>query len=158
MLALRATGNRNDKRFTAAREVVFDRMIDSGGWNYGNSRMFGSSLRPFPATTGIMLTALAGEPINKQIASSIDYLADEIVNIRTPLSLSWGLIGLTTWGKRPAAADDWLSGCIDRRSREPFSPLDDALLLLAASPSPISGLTGSTASADATRQMVEHHG
>ena len=60
-MALRAAGRASHPRVREAVRLLCDRALDEGGWNYGNTRVFANTLQPFPATTGIALTALAGE-------------------------------------------------------------------------------------------------
>ncbi len=122
------------------REAVVllrDRMCPSGGWNYGNTRTFGRTLRPFPGTTGIVLAALAGDRDKASLESSIQYLIGELKHVRSPMSLAWGVIGLTECGVRPRAADAWLSESASSALARDVNPLEDALLLLADSDLPL---------------------
>ncbi len=135
ILALRSAELAKHARTREGVSLLWDRAMPHGGWNYGNSMMFGSELRPFPAQTGMALAALAGEPRRDCIDKAIEFLHEELPRIRTPLSLGWGLIGATAWRSRPEAADDWLSECADRVSRRSAAPVCDAMLLLADSTS-----------------------
>ena len=138
ILALRAAGRGGHPRVREAVRLTFDRAIPEGGWNYGNRRMFGADLRPFPGTTGIVLAALAGEPADSRIEGGIEHVARELVRVRSPMSLGWGLIGLSAWNRRPREAQNWLAESADRALRRAANPLEDALLLIAgASVSPI---------------------
>lgn len=131
VLALRASNHADDERVVQAVSLFHDRSMAPGGWNYGNSRMFGSDLRPFPAQTGMVLAALTGYLRSSFIDSAHTFLRTELPRIRAPLSLAWGLIGMTAWGERPDAADTWLEECAERVSRAAAQPVFDALLLLA---------------------------
>jgi hypothetical protein len=132
ILALRAAGRSNHPRVREGLRLLVDRAIPEGGWNYGNVRVFHNTLRPFPGPSGVALTALAGEPLHPRIQAGIDYLERELPRIRSPISLAWGLIGLTAWRTRPAEADAWLAESAERSLRKPANPLHDALLLLAS--------------------------
>ena len=134
VLALRATGNIDSPRARDGFRVIWDRMIHGGGWNYVNTRVFANSLRPFPATTGIALTALFGEARDSRINESISYLATQLPQVRSPFSLSWALIGLTAQNARPSEADNLLAQCAQRCSQQRPSALEDALMLLADVP------------------------
>ena len=70
--ALRAKGLAEHARVREGVKILLDRALPDGGWNYGNSRVFDNTLRPFPATTGVALVALAGEVTRDQVAQSID--------------------------------------------------------------------------------------
>ena len=60
VLALRRAGQAGHQRTRDGERLIRDRAIRSGGWNYGNSTVFGADLRPQPAPTGLALLALAG--------------------------------------------------------------------------------------------------
>jgi len=133
ILALRAAGNGEHPRVREGIRLLLDRAIPGGGWNYGNPRIYKSTLRPFPGPTGIALTALAGQPGDSRIEAGIAYLGHELLHVRSPLSLGWGLIGLTAWGRRPDDASVWLEKSAKRALLGRPSPVNDALLLLARS-------------------------
>ena len=73
IIALRHTGHADNPRVREGVRLLIDRALPDGGWNYGNRRVLEHVLRPFPATTGIALTALAGEARTDDIEQSIDY-------------------------------------------------------------------------------------
>ncbi len=131
ILALREAGKGDHPRVREGTQLLLDRAIPGGGWNYGNPRVYRNTLRPFPGTTGIALTALAGQPSDSQIEAGIAYLTLELRRVRSPLSLGWGLIGLTAWGRRPDDASVWLEECARRALRGAPNAMYDALLLLA---------------------------
>ncbi len=131
ILALRAVGQAGHPRVREGARVLLDRALPDGGWNYGNKRILANTLRPFPATTGIALSALAGEPSGPATGRSITYLTQVLQGVRTPLTVGWGLIALTAWNARPAAADDWLARSAARAADGQPNTLHDALLLLA---------------------------
>jgi hypothetical protein len=134
VMALRAAGNADHARVREAVELLWDRALSDGGWNYGNTRVFANQLRPFPATTGIALAALAGEPRQaggSRIEAAIAYLRNELPRIRSPLSLAWGLIGLSVWDALPTEASGWLAECAHTVSVNTIGPHEAALMLLA---------------------------
>jgi hypothetical protein len=135
LLALRAAGRADHPRVREGVELILDRALPEGGWNYGNRRVLGNLLRPFPATTGAALAALAGEPQDDRIAAATAYLTRELPRIRAPLSLAWGLIGLQAWNARPRDAGAWLTESALRLVDQPAAPHYDALLLLAGAES-----------------------
>ncbi|MFO0837718.1 MAG: hypothetical protein U1D55_04265 [Phycisphaerae bacterium] len=132
ILALRAAGQGQHARVREGVRLLLDRALDDGGWNYGNRRVLGNELRPFPATSGVALTALAGETRDVKIDAAIAYLTGALRTIRAPLSLAWGVIGLRAWSALPGAADVWLNEAAERVLSEAPNPWYDALLLLAA--------------------------
>ncbi|MCH9035418.1 MAG: hypothetical protein IID42_13100, partial [Planctomycetes bacterium] len=106
-----------------------------GGWNYGNTRVLGKTLRPFPLTTGIVLTALAGQRRETRIDASIRYLSDAFTSLRSPMSIGWTLIGLGAWDARPSDAGEQLARCA-AHTEYPLLTTERALLLLADAASP----------------------
>lgn len=135
VLALRAAGKTRHARAREGVSLLIDRAMPHGGWNYGNSRMFGRELRAFPAQTGLALAALSGEPWHECVTKSLDFLRTELPRIRTPFSLGWGLMGVTAWGARPIESEEWLAQCAERVARRPADSTHDAMLLLAGTAS-----------------------
>jgi hypothetical protein len=61
VIALKATGHLQHDRVREGIRMMLDRQLPHGGWNYGNSVVFGRELRPMPESTGAALTGLAGQ-------------------------------------------------------------------------------------------------
>jgi len=101
LIALQAAGYGGHERAREATRLLMDRQLNQGGWNYGNTIVFGQELRPMPENTGMALNALAGRVTEESIKASLEYLEFQIQSLRTPLSLGWCLMGLGAWGKRP---------------------------------------------------------
>lgn len=131
ILALDAAGQANHDRVREGLQVIEDRALEAGGWNYGNTRVLDSTLRPFCLTTGLALMALAGRRTHVDIDKAIAFLKRELPTVRSPISLSWGLLGLIAWDQRPNDADEWLQEAADRSIQQSPNPHHDALLLLA---------------------------
>ena len=139
VLALEAAGRGGHARAHEATELLLDRMLPVGGWNYGNTTVFGSPLRPLPESAGVALQALAGRVARERVAASLAYLASEIERIRTPFTLGWGVLGLAAWGAQPLDADRWLAETLERETV--FGRFDtSALALLALAARARSGL------------------
>ena len=126
ILALKATGNGKHKRVEEAVAMLADRQLPSGGWNYGNTYVFGKELRPMSESTGLALNALAGYLDKGQVQTSIEYLKRTASDVRTPLALSWAILGLGAWAERPSDSGQWLVECISRQSR--YGPFRTPLL------------------------------
>jgi hypothetical protein len=117
LLALEVTGYRDHPRFEEGIRMIMDRQLRQGGWNYGNTMVYGQELRPFPDTTGLALTALAGHVEREAVESSIQYLKHRVGQYRTPLSLGWGLFGLGAWGEFPDKGRTWIAETLDRQTK-----------------------------------------
>ena len=115
LLALEATGNGDHERAREARRMLLDRQLHDGGWNYGNTTVFGRQLRPMPESTGLALNAIAKRINRKDVEKSIFYLKQEMNLVKTPLSFSWGFLGLSAWDERPQIDENSLIANYRRR-------------------------------------------
>ena len=130
LLALEMTGEGDNMRAQEARRMLLDRQLETGGWNYGNTRVFDHQQRPMVVSTGLAFCALAGRVQRKYLLKSLFYLKDYINKVRTPLSLGWGLLGLSAWGERPTDAEYSIEECFQRqRVYGPYETQKLALLL-----------------------------
>ncbi len=132
LLALRAMGMASNPRARDAALLLDDRLLPSGGCNYGNTIVLGQALLPHVEPTGLALLALAGQPdVDGRIGASLAYLEATLGAETTPLSLAYGLLGLAAHGRSPSEAEAWLSVCMKGAYRLQ-STLELALLALAA--------------------------
>jgi hypothetical protein len=114
--------------------MLMNRQLAAGGWNYGNTSVYGRQLYPQPDQTGVALSALSPYVTKGEVIRSLKYLGREIGRIRTPLSLGWGLLGLGAWGERPPGFMNWVSECVERQNRRGiYNTPELSLLLLAIS-------------------------
>jgi hypothetical protein len=116
-LALKVCGFAGHNRVLEAKKMILDRQLSSGGWNYGNTRVFGTMLRPNPVCTGHALSALTGLTEPGHVELSLDYLHHEIEHVRTPLSLSWAIFGLAAWSEALPEARKWILDSLSLQKR-----------------------------------------
>ena len=57
--------------------LIYDRMCESGGWNYGNSQVLGETLWPYPDVTAIALIALRDRATSEANQKSLHALAHD---------------------------------------------------------------------------------
>jgi hypothetical protein len=132
LIALRIAGHAEHERTREAARMLMDRQLPAGGWNYGNTFVYGQELYPQPENTGVALDALAGSAPRKEVARSLKYLASRTERVRAPLSLGWGLLGLGAWGARPGKARLWLMECFELQGKYgSYDTMFLSLLLLA---------------------------
>jgi hypothetical protein len=128
LIALKTSGLKSHPRVQGGIQMLLERQLPQGGWNYGNTVVFDQELIPLPDTTGAALTALAGLIPKNKIDKSLAYLRETVKQSRTPLSLGWGVYGLDAWGEKPEAAEIWIQEAL--KKQESFSPLDTSALSL----------------------------
>ncbi len=133
VLALCAVGLNEHPRTREGVKLLVDRLLPTGGCNYGNTFVFGQKLRPHVEPTGITLVALRGENIDDpRLERSLKYLLGALSEETTPNSLAYGLLGLAAHARDPALADTWLESAYRSTIARDPSPLSLALLVLAA--------------------------
>ena len=152
VIALKATGYGQHDRVREAIRMMLDRQLPHGGWNYGNTLVFGRELHPMPESTGAALTGLAGAVAQDTVSRSIEYLQGEVDRLRTPISLGWGLLGLAAWDLWPSNGAALVERCLANQSR--YGEYDTSalcLLLLAA----VEGEAGTTSTF--FPRLTHHH-
>ena len=117
IMALKTTGHEHHDRVKEAVRMVLDRQLPHGGWNYGNTHVFGKELHPMPESTGAALAGLANLVDRDVIRPSLTYLQNEVTSLRTPISLGWSLIGLAAWNQSPSNAAALIERCLASQER-----------------------------------------
>lgn len=133
IMALKVAGSGEHPRLAEARLMLMDRQIPSGGWNYGNTTVFGQILHPMPESTGMVLNALSHQVSRDSLQKSMAYLEDSFPSLKTPWSLGWALLGLSSWGVRPASAGAAIEACLARQERVGGYDTSSLAVLLLAS-------------------------
>ena len=138
VLALCAAGHADHPRTSEAVQLLIDRLLPSGGCNYGNTIVLGQELLPHVQPTGLAMLALAGQGVaDLRFDRSLDYL-EKMLNERQPTaSLCYGLLGLTANKCRPGDAFEWLAAAWGRAKEMGGSAYKQALIALAALPEPL---------------------
>ncbi len=132
ILGLQVMGLGAHARVKEGQAMILDRQLPHGGWNYGNTSVFGQELHPLPECTGIALQALANETDIQDIERSLDYLLKKIPTLQTPISLGWALLGLGAWGLRPSQSEELISKSLDLQERYGPYPIPSLALLVCA--------------------------
>ena len=121
--------------------MLKDRACPKGGWNVGNSEVFGVPLDPHPDFTAMALLALQGayrsdEPI---IATAFDYLHRRLMTSDSLYSLAWALLAMNTWRYPQAGTiDQRLNECLITSNMDKVSSRTLALVALALETPPCS--------------------
>ena len=99
VLALKAANLLGHERYRQGIRFLKDRILDSGGSNYGNKVVLGKSLEPVPIPSAMTLIALQGEALNPQISNSLEYII-KTVELRNDIQdVAWGIIALSLWNE-----------------------------------------------------------
>ena len=128
LIALRVTGYEKHPRTIEAVTLLLDRQLSKGGWNYGNTIVFGEELNSMPSPTGLALQALAGIVPKEQIDKSLNLLKSGIEKLYTPFALGWSLLGLSAWNERPANSRALILSSLEQQKR--YGPYPTSLLSL----------------------------
>jgi hypothetical protein len=79
--------------------MIYDRMCEGGGWNYGNAAVYDDRLWPYPDITAIALIALQDRRDRKENQLSLRALIDMAQNTGSGLALGWTLLCLSIYGQ-----------------------------------------------------------
>jgi hypothetical protein len=79
--------------------LIYDRMCENGGWNYGNSRVLGEALWPYPDVTAVALIALQDRAANEANRKSLLALQDMMREAASGIALGWGILCLKLYGE-----------------------------------------------------------
>ena len=117
-----------DARLLEGRRMIFDRMCLGGGWNYGNSRVLGEELWPYPDTTALALMALHDEPSDTRIQESLASLNRMLGASDSILALALSILALRLYGRDVAELRSRLAGKLESAG----APADTRSLALSA--------------------------
>jgi len=83
--------------------MIYDRMCEGGGWNYGNSSVYGDSMWPYPDVTAVALIALQDRRERKENQTSLRALIELAEKTDSGLALGWTAICLALYGQDSGA-------------------------------------------------------
>ena len=99
------------ERIAQAELMIYDRICDGGGWNYGNSEVYGEKLWPYPDTTALALIATQDHRERQENQSSLRLLKELALKADSGLALAWACICFQVYGQNDAA----LKNSLERR-------------------------------------------
>jgi hypothetical protein len=97
-IRLKLIGTNVDERIRQGELMIYDRMCDGGGWNYGNSMVYGEKLWPYADTTAIALIALQNRSDSRENLVSFAALQEAMKTVNSGLALSWSAICYEIYG------------------------------------------------------------
>ena len=84
----------SEKRIHLGVEMLLDRACVDGGWNSGNSVVYGVPLRPHVEATAIALLALQDEQRTEMVQKSLSWLRQYAASVDSVSSLAWCILTL----------------------------------------------------------------
>ena len=92
-------GTSVELRIQQGEALLYDRMCERGGWNYGNSKVLGEALWPYPDVTAVALIALQDRATNEANRRSLVALQDMMREAASGINLGWGILCLKLYGE-----------------------------------------------------------
>ena len=106
----RISGAQIDRgRLSEAETLLLDRSCVLGGWNYGNSNMFGTELHAYVSTTAVALLALQDRSGEPSVQRGLDFLSAQSTWERSSYSMSLARIALNVMGTGEGSLEESLS-------------------------------------------------
>jgi hypothetical protein len=122
-------------RADEARRALLDRTLPAGGWNYGNSIVYGHELEPDDMPSALALLALWSDRASQAVTRGVEYLRRRVADISSPLSLAWCAMALRARGiDEDGASWQRFGEMLSASDRAAGSPWHRAAALLAAGP------------------------
>lgn len=92
-------GTNCEQRIQQGEMLIYDRMCENGGWNYGNSRVLGEALWPYPDVTAVALIALQDRAPTTANQTSLSALERMMREAPSGTALSWGILCLALYNR-----------------------------------------------------------
>lgn len=87
------------ERVDQAELMIYDRMCEGGGWNYGNAAVYGDPLWPYPDITALALIALQDHKERNDNRVSLRALSKMAETTDSGLAIGWTTICLSVYGE-----------------------------------------------------------
>jgi hypothetical protein len=92
-------GTNVEVRIQQGEALLYDRMCEKGGWNYGNSKVLGEALWPYPDVTAVALIALQDRAANEANRRSLVALQSMMREAASGITLGWGIVCLKLYSE-----------------------------------------------------------
>jgi hypothetical protein len=121
----------SERRIQLGVEMLRDRTCVDGGWNSGNSIVYGVPLRPHVEATAIALLALQDEQRSELIHRSLAWLRKEAARVDSVSSLAWCILSFFVYQESVDALKNRLLTIVgDGRDIQNNATLATAILAL----------------------------
>jgi hypothetical protein len=92
-------GTNFEERIRQGEMLIYDRMCENGGWNYGNSKVLGEALWPYPDVTAVALIALQDRAASEANQTSLRALDNMLQEAASGTALGWGILCLKLYNR-----------------------------------------------------------
>jgi hypothetical protein len=92
-----------DARIREGESMLYDRVCEGGGWNYGNTNVYGVNVPPYAEVTAIALLGLQDRREMPAHRSSIEAMRRMLAEMDSGFALSWAISCLAVHGQDTAA-------------------------------------------------------
>jgi hypothetical protein len=86
------------ERIRTGERMLLDRSCRDGGWNYGNSNVFGQDLWPYVPTTALALLALQDRSNDPIVAKSLHRMREDLSSEQSLLSMGLAVLAFGAHG------------------------------------------------------------
>lgn len=97
------SGAEVDARIREGEALLYDRVCDGGGWNYGNTNVYGVNVPPYPEVTAVALLGLQDQRERPANRSSLDAMRRMLAEVDSGFALSWAIACLAVHGQDTTA-------------------------------------------------------
>ena len=106
---------RASERIAIAERMLVDRACRGGGWNYGNSNVYGRELAAYVPTTALALLALQDRPRERVVLEGLEWLQLNAVTERSAVALSLSIICLRAHARPTTTIEERLIELLNGR-------------------------------------------
>lgn len=92
-----------DARIREGESMLYDRACEGGGWNYGNTNVYGVNVPPYPEVTAVALLGLQDRRETPANRSSIEAMRRMLAEVNSGFALSWTIACLAVYGQDTGA-------------------------------------------------------
>ena len=92
-----------DARIHEGESMLYDRACEGGGWNYGNTNVYGVSVPPYPEVTAVALLGLQDRRETPTNRSSVEAMRRMLAEVDSGFALSWAIACLAVHGQDTTA-------------------------------------------------------
>jgi hypothetical protein len=93
-----SAGGEVAERIRDGERLLLDRVCRDGGWNYGNSEVYGQALWPYVPTTALALLAMRDQHQHPVVTRSLEQLQKDVASERSIVAVTLTIICFRRYG------------------------------------------------------------